>query len=125
MSKIQSFKPTSTAAAYKEALDFLGGRLARKVDHNTRMCQAGESVSVDLHGHTILTYLPEGIRVSSCGYKTHTTKERLNAFLPSGYNVCQKDFEWYVLIRPQFFPAQGEDMLSKVVPFVNGMLLKG
>jgi len=35
-------------------------------------------------------------RVSSCGYQTSTTKERISRYLPTGYYVRQRDFEWYL-----------------------------
>lgn len=35
-------------------------------------------------------------RISSCGWKTSTTKERINRHLPRGFRVFQEDFEWYV-----------------------------
>lgn len=34
------------------------------------------------------------LHVSSCGYKTATTKERINRHLPRDYYVRQVDYEW-------------------------------
>lgn len=34
------------------------------------------------------------VRLSSCGYQTSTTKERLNRYSPN--RVVQRDFVWYV-----------------------------
>lgn len=34
--------------------------------------------------------------LNSGGYRTRTTKERINGYIPSGYYVRQEDFEWYV-----------------------------
>lgn len=35
-------------------------------------------------------------RLDSCGYKTDTTKGRINEHIPHGWKVRQIDFEWYV-----------------------------
>lgn len=35
-------------------------------------------------------------RLDSHGYRTSTTKERINRHTPPGYKVIQRDFEWYV-----------------------------
>jgi len=35
-------------------------------------------------------------RLDSCGWKTSTTKERINRHIPSGFFVRQIDFDWYV-----------------------------
>jgi len=35
-------------------------------------------------------------RLDNHGYKTSTTKERINRHIPSGYSVVQRDFTWYV-----------------------------
>lgn len=36
------------------------------------------------------------IRIDACGWKTTTTKDRINQNLPSSYFVKQRDFEWFV-----------------------------
>lgn len=51
-------------------------------------------------------------RLSSCGYRTATTKERINRYIPSGYFVRQEDFEWY-LEKPD----------GSREPFHDGMIL--
>lgn len=35
-------------------------------------------------------------RLDSCGWDTSTTKERINRYIPRGYRVFQRDFEWFV-----------------------------
>jgi len=35
-------------------------------------------------------------RISSCGYQTSTTKERINRYIPYPYKVIQRDFNWYL-----------------------------
>jgi len=47
-----------------------------------------------LHGNTIAEKSHKGIQITSAGWKTNTTKERLNG-LPN-VNITQKDFVWYL-----------------------------
>lgn len=53
-------------------------------------------------------------RLSSCGYRTATTKERINRHLPAGYRVYQQDFQWYLST-----PGDGDDM-----EFRDGMMIE-
>jgi hypothetical protein len=47
-----------------------------------------------LHGNKIAEYRSDGLYVSSAGWKTKTTKERLNGL--SGVSVSQEAGEWYL-----------------------------
>tara|TARA_R100001015_G_C4631780_1_gene194595 strand:- start:418 stop:777 length:360 start_codon:yes stop_codon:yes gene_type:complete len=48
-----------------------------------------------LHGNTIAkSGVFEGLMISSAGWNTVTTKERLNGL--EGVNIHQKDFTWYL-----------------------------
>lgn len=47
-----------------------------------------------LHGHAIACWDGDRLLVSAAGWKTETTKERLNG-LP-GVNIQQKNFSWYL-----------------------------
>lgn len=70
---------------------------------------------VMLHGNHIATINDTSIELYTCGYKTNTTKSRLNAILKehgNGAYVYQKDFEWFVTDNDQ------------TVPFTEGMVLK-
>jgi len=69
-----------------------------------------------LHGHNIASYdhNTSGLKLSSCGYETVTTKSRLNALLDEvkyGYKVFQKQFEWFVSYQGQ------------TETFIDGMIL--
>lgn len=50
-----------------------------------------------LHGNLIAVLDSDGLRVSSAGWETVTTKERLNGLLQAeGFQgIYQKDFIWY------------------------------
>jgi hypothetical protein len=69
---------------------------------------------VYLHGNHIATILETSLELYSCGYKTKTTKSRLNAILKEHGNearIFQRNFEWFVVDN------------DKTVPFAEGMVL--
>lgn len=47
-----------------------------------------------LHGNIIAEKDETGFYISSCGWLTNTTKERLNGF--SDVHIQQQDFTWYL-----------------------------
>lgn len=51
---------------------------------------------IKLHGNVIMTIYRYHIELSSGGWKTLTTKERLNRYLPNGFRLYQKNWEWYI-----------------------------
>lgn len=65
---------------------------------------AYRDVTVEVDGVTVHYYHQSPIVVEadgtylldSHGYRTSTTKERLNRYLPRGYKVIQRDHVWYV-----------------------------
>jgi len=68
---------------------------------NTSVITDDQSIShIYLHGHEIAQVADQYVAVRHCGYRTKTTKSRLNAILCEfgfeGDRVYQKDFTWYV-----------------------------
>ncbi len=54
-------------------------------------------MGVRFHSTRILTFHPEGtFTVNTGGYRTATTKQRLNALLPAGYRVFSKAYAWRI-----------------------------
>ena len=55
---------------------------------------------VFLHGNNIASYKDGNLYINHCGWRTNTTKSRLNAliqFVLGGLSgIYQKDFEWYL-----------------------------
>ena len=69
---------------------------------------------VYLHGNHIATILETSLELYTCGYKTVTTKSRLNAILSehgNGAKIVQSNYEWFVIDN------------DKKVPFTEGMIL--
>tara|TARA_R100001015_G_C4590814_1_gene146315 strand:+ start:443 stop:742 length:300 start_codon:yes stop_codon:yes gene_type:complete len=62
---------------------------------NTRVVRSNEvAAEMYLHGNLIAYSNETGIYISNAGYKTNTTKERLNGL--TGVHIEQKDFVWYL-----------------------------
>lgn len=72
----------------------------RVVDRNTTLegayLEEGECYIVRLHGNAILKFFPDYVQVFSCSFETHTTKDRINRFLPFRFRVYAEKFTWYV-----------------------------
>ncbi len=80
---------------YQTAIAKLGNRNSRKVGNNTYLEKAGEAVAIRLHSTQILTFHPDGKAVvNTGGWKTVTTKARLNDYLPAG-RISQERGQWY------------------------------
>lgn len=64
------------------------------------------SIGVRLHATDVVVAHPDGsVTLNSGGYRTVTTKDRINRFLPKGYDeggwrwtvsVFQRDYVWYI-----------------------------
>jgi hypothetical protein len=84
---------------YREIVKLVHGktnRKSRKLANNTyAKIEYDDSVSIDLHGTTVVKFFPNGlVQLNSGGYHTNTTKERINRYSPVG--VYQKNWEWFL-----------------------------
>ncbi len=70
----------------------------RKLGHNTYLERDDESAyHVRLHATRIVTFHRDGrVELNSGGWRTVTTKERMNRYLPSGWRLYQDAHVWYV-----------------------------
>ncbi len=73
--------------------------------------------AVRLHGTDIVTFYRDGtLKLDSGGYRTATTKARMNEVLcGTGLSVGQSDFEWFVYERASS---------HKPIEFFDGMILR-
>ena len=71
---------------------------SKKIKNNTRLTvyQNGDKI-YRLHDTDIISYIGDKIVLNSGGYRTRTTKSRINEFLPSNISVYQKDYTWYII----------------------------
>ena len=77
-----------------------------KIMHNTIARSYHNTVEIQLHATDVYRiekrhdvgdeFAHSVITLDSGGYQTVTTKDRMNRFLPLGYRVYQKDFDWYL-----------------------------
>ena len=73
----------------------LGGKDKKKIENNTYLERIDQDcIGVSLHGHTLIEIHRDGrYRLTSCGYRTLTTKTRINDHSP--FSVSQKNHTWY------------------------------
>lgn len=90
-------EPVKSAEYARLDLQLQGrNKSSRKLDNNTYAERRGEDIAIRLHQTDILTYKKDGtIVANSGGWKTTTTKDRLNNYLPSGWSVSQRKGLWY------------------------------
>lgn len=88
--------------SYQDAKEYLGNKKERPYANNTRIeidtLNLGHDViTVKYHGNSIVNFYPDSTSsFSSCGWKTATTKERINWFLPDGFSLYQEKSVWYI-----------------------------
>lgn len=81
---------------YEQAQDYLAGREKAKVVNNTYVIRRDiATIALQYHNTDVVTYKADGLIVlNTGGWKTATTKERLNLF--SQYGVYVRRGVWYV-----------------------------
>lgn len=90
------FRLTSVKGALAQALAHLGKRDSRKIGHNTYLVKTDEGAIVRFHATNILTFTRKGVTLNSGGYRTYTTKERINDLLPRGFSIYSNKGIWYL-----------------------------
>ena len=77
-----------------------GKKRSKRVASNTLEITNDDGTrAIRLYETDILTFSPDGksVQLDSGGHKTKTTKERMIQFLPRGFNIFQKNFEWFIV----------------------------
>lgn len=83
--------------SYEDAEEALGDQSSLKIGNNTYLQKRGENIAVQLHSTDVITFEPDGHMIlDTGGYRTTTTKDRINRYTPSSISVYQEDYEWYV-----------------------------
>ena len=83
---------------FKSADRFLGSREERTLANNTVIYRTDDdNIGVRLHRTTIVRYFSDGrIMLDSGGWRTVTTKQRINQLLPAGIRLSQHKREWTI-----------------------------
>jgi len=85
----------------------------KPIAYNTRLhVNLDGSLTMRLHDNAIIKYTPTHITLMDGGFKTATTKARLNALTPKGLKVVQKDFVWWVEIGDEAWVMHNEFTVS-------------
>ena len=86
---------------YSQALLKLGNKENKKVANNTYLVKnTNGTIGVKLHGTQVVVILPGNtFSLYSGGYRTVTTKQRINAFSPA--RVYQERGRWFVTVSPE------------------------
>lgn len=69
---------------------------------------------LEVWGNVVARWLPEGIKISDCGWKTNLTKQMLNEILSragSPWSIGQKKFGWYLFKGDEKKEWKGEAMI--------------
>lgn len=97
---------------YQEVAAKLGSRMSRKVGNNTYLMRIDDdTIALKLHYTNVVTYKADGcFRLNSGGWRTVTTKERMNRWTPSGFSIYQKKWNWYITTPEGTFPYEDGDI---------------
>jgi len=78
-----------------------GKRRTRRIANNTlevyKTDKYQDLEAIRLHDTNIITFLDNGkIRLNNGGWQTRTTASRINDYLPTGYLLYQKNWNWLI-----------------------------
>jgi hypothetical protein len=102
----------------KKLASLLNGLDSRRLPsiRATRVARDGDKVHLYYHSTPVITEYPDGsVTVRTGGWRTSTTKSRINDFLPYGWRVFQHQHEW--------FWSRITEAGRTVVPFNDGDLI--
>lgn len=100
--------------SYKKATEILNGRDKRKIDNNTYLERVGEVFAIRLHSTDIIKIYPDETQViTSGGYRTATTKKRINEY--SFASINQINYSWYLRNKQEFFDGMRINANGEVV----------
>jgi hypothetical protein len=96
-------------SSFDALFHLLKGRESRKLGHETYLEKHPEGlVGIRYHWTTVVLLTPDGVMtLNTGGWRTPTTKKRINEYLPFGYRVFQKDYKWFLsLPSGEFAPFE-------------------
>lgn len=87
---------------YEKANEILGSRDSKKIANNTYLVKDGwmpgtgnGNIALRLHNTNILVFRADGVvEVRTGGWRSVTTKSRINEYLPGPFSIFQKAGEW-------------------------------
>lgn len=112
MDEMGRAKLACTYANFHQVSDYLRGKSSRKIGYETYIEKLSNfEVGIKYHRtHIVKMDVTDVMTISSGGWDTPTTKDRLNQFLSCrGVHIYQKKFEWFIVGT------------NDTLPFVDGM----
>ena len=92
----------------------------RKLGNNTYLVREntpeGPVYGIQLHGTEVVRYYPDGsVTLHTGGYRTQTTKSRINSYVPSHLMtfLCQRNHRWYVQRPPRRYPIPLNELSTR------------
>ncbi|MFA5307604.1 MAG: hypothetical protein WC365_09205 [Candidatus Babeliales bacterium] len=77
------------------------------------------------HQHAIAVKTKDSITLDSCGFRTLTTKERINNYLPQPYRLYQNSHKWFIEARRWNEQSEHwESVIPQDIEFYDGLTLK-
>lgn len=109
-------------ASFEDLREKIGKRPTKKLAGNTYARMEGDAVVIRYHQTDIARLTADTVTLDSGGWRTSTTKERMNSYaLPWGYSISQTRGVWYLF---KYSPVEREDGLgSPRVRFEDGMTI--
>lgn len=107
---------------YEKAVATLKNRPSKKVANNTYLVPVEGGIAVKLHQTNVVTFLQEGtVILNSGGWRTVTTKERINSFSPA--RVYSDGGVWFISYRDNYGSKtyQPDDCAYQRATFFDGM----
>lgn len=95
--------PTMKGRTFEDFEALLKGRTEKKLGNNTWIHRGQHNsapcLNIVLHRTTVVKVFKERgktiIEFNTGGWKTNTTRARLNAFAPEGWAIVQRKHEWH------------------------------
>lgn len=119
----------ATVTSFEQAERFLaGGRstTSRNIANNTYVERRSEDrVAIRLHQTDVVEFTRSGlIFLNSGGWRTVTTKDRINSFLPRNLTVFSFKGVWYVSWQGQRWATKKADLAEGSVPFADNIAFR-
>lgn len=89
-------------------------KMSRVSRNNTSIATDNGTTSIRLHSTVVVEFDREAIILRHGGYRSYTTKARMNQASNQyglGYQVFQKDHDWFVTYKGHTFPFDGPEYL--------------
>lgn len=98
---------------YTQLMTKLGNREKRKLGNNTYLEKRGETkLAIRLHATDVLLFEPDKVTVQTGGWRTLTTKDRINSYAPC--TIYQAKGQWYWRTGEQFTEGDYFDSTGKL-----------